>query len=426
MEPKRYVLVGTGSRGLGMFARPLINDFADTAELVGLFDTNSARMKAVNKILGTDLPCFGDFDAMMGQLDPDGLCIATVDSTHAQYVIAGMEAGKRVYCEKPLCTTAAQCRDIAAAATAATEENCGGAGFVTHNMRYGPAVTKIKELLDAGKIGRLLSIEFRENLDRRHGASYFRRWHRFKENSGGLLVHKASHHFDALNWFVAAKPDVLTAMGDSVFYGANGPLRSARCRDCPHSAQCAFHADITGDEKARLLYIDAEAEDGYMRDGCLFDERIDTEDQASVLYSYENGVQVTYHLKAYASYEGILMTFEGTDGRLEYEVTEDTSWVIGDHTEYGLGEQHIRKLTFFDQQTGAEAIDIPTIEGSHGGSDPQLRHDFFALPWQQKRPNRMASLDEAIQAVLVGAAANESIAAGGAPVKVQNLLRGPT
>jgi len=415
MDKKRYVLVGTGSRGTSMFARPLLKDFSETAELVGLFDTNAARMKAANTLLGCDLPRFTDFDEMLDALDPDGLCIATVDAYHAEYLIRGLNAGKRVYCEKPLCTTAEQCRQIAAAGS-------DGKGFVTHNMRYSPAMTKIKHLLEAGKVGRILSIEFRENLDRRHGASYFRRWHRFKKNSGGLLIHKASHHFDVLNWFVAAKVQTLTAMGGSVFYGANGPFRSQRCRDCPHKERCEFPIDITTDEKAKLLYISAEGEDGYMRDACLFDERIDAEDQASVVYTYDNGVLVTYHLKAYASYEGILLSIEGTDGRLEYEMTQDTRWVLGDHTDYGLGEQMIRRLTYFNQRTGAEQIEIPIVSGSHGGSDPQLRDDFFARPWDADRPSRMADLDEAIQAVLIGAAANESIAAGGAPVQVQRLL----
>jgi len=419
VDPKRYVLVGSGSRGLGMFARPLMSEFPDTARLVGLIDVNADRMRAVNEILGADLPCFTDFDEMLRALDPDGVCVATVDATHADYVIRSLKAGKRVYCEKPLCTTAEQCRRIAEAA-----RNSDAEGYVTHNMRYSPAMTKIKQLLEAGKIGRLLSIEFRENLDRRHGASYFRRWHRFKANSGGLLVHKASHHFDLINWFVGARPDVLVAMGGVVFYGANGPFRSQRCRDCPHENRCEFHIDITRDDKAARLYVSAEHRDGYMRDACLFDEKIDTEDQASVVYTYDNGVLVTYHLKAYASYEGILMTLEGTDGRLEYEVTEDTSWVIGDHTQYGLGQQYVRRLTYYSMAGGAQQIEIPTVSGSHGGADPQLREDFFAAPWDEPRPDRMADLDEAIQAVLVGAAANASIESAGAPIKVQALLEG--
>lgn len=141
-------------------------------------------------------------------LDPDGVIVCTQDHTHAEFIVQALEAGKRVYCEKPLCTTAEQCRRIVAAAARSP-----GEVFVTHNMRYGPVAQKLKELVDGGKIGRLLSLQFDEFLDRSHGADFFRRWHRRKESSGGLLIHKASHHFDTMNWLVGSWPAALTAMG---------------------------------------------------------------------------------------------------------------------------------------------------------------------------------------------------------------------
>ena len=197
---KRYVLAGTGGRGTSMFGETLIHDFSDSAELVGLFDSNPARIAGSQTVMGTDLPAFTDYDALLQQLDPDCVIVCTRDNTHADYIIRALNAGKRVYSEKPLCTTAEQCRAIAAAAERST-----GDCFVTHNMRYAPACTLVKTQLDTGAIGDLISMEFRETLDRTHGADYFRRWHRKKENSGGLLIHKASHHFDILNWWANGK-----------------------------------------------------------------------------------------------------------------------------------------------------------------------------------------------------------------------------
>jgi predicted dehydrogenase len=311
-EKKRYVLAGTGGRGLGMFAQPLLTDFAQTAELVGLFDHNKLRLRSANQLLDATLPTFVDFEQMLDELDPDGIIVCTQDSTHAEYVVAGLEAGKRVYCEKPLCTTAAQCKQIAAAAS-----RSAGEAFVTHNMRYDHAMLALKEQIDGGKIGDLLSMEFRESLDRSHGADYFRRWHRFKEKSGGLLIHKASHHFDLMNWLVGSKATELSARGRTLFYGANGTLRGTHCRGCEHTEVCDFHIDLNSDKRAQQLYISAEAEDHYLRDGCVFDERIDTEDYAAAAYTYENGVQVNYSLCAYASYEGMFLALEGSEGRLE-------------------------------------------------------------------------------------------------------------
>ena len=87
-----------------MYARPLLHDFQDTAELVGLCDHNQLRLAAANQVLGTALPTFTDFQAMLVALDPDGVVVCTQDRTHTSYIVQVLQAGKRVYCEKPLCT----------------------------------------------------------------------------------------------------------------------------------------------------------------------------------------------------------------------------------------------------------------------------------------------------------------------------------
>lgn len=417
MSLKRYVLVGTGGRGLTMFARPILEDFQETAELVGFCDHNRLRLEAANRMLGTELPQFTDVQEALSALDPDGVIVCTQDNTHAGFIIQALEAGKRVYCEKPLCTTAAQCRDILAAAA-----QSAGNVFVTHNLRYGPALQKLKELVDGGRIGRPLSLEFDEFLDRSHGADYFRRWHRRKQNSGGLLIHKASHHFDAMNWLVGSRPEVLTATGGLLFYGRNGELRGDRCLDCTHASECDFHVELGAEERTRTLYLETEAGDGYIRDGCVFDPSVDIEDHASVSYSYENGVRVNYSLLAYSSYQSMSLTVEGTEGRLEYREVVDTSFAIGNRRVPGVETFAGKTLCYYHPRQGREVLEVPRRKGTHGGADPALRSDFFARPWDATGNDRMATLDQAAQAVLIGAAANASIAEGGAPVRVQDLL----
>jgi len=139
----------------------------------------------------------------------DGVLIATRDSTHADFIIQTLDAGKRAISEKPLCVDAAQCRAILKCAAKAKRK--GAIGYVTHNMRYTPSILEFKRLLASGAIGEIKAVNFQEYLDRRHGADYFRRWHRVKANSGGLLIHKASHHFDCLNWLVDSAPVELVA-----------------------------------------------------------------------------------------------------------------------------------------------------------------------------------------------------------------------
>lgn len=420
-ERKRYVLAGTGGRGLGMFARPLLEKHTQYCELAGLFDHNPDRIKAANDLLGTKLPGYTDFDEMLRVARPDAVIIATRDSTHAQYIVQTLEAGKRAISEKPVCVDGKQAREILAAAKKARRK--GAVCYVTHNMRYGTAISEMKRQLDSGLIGELKAVNFHENLDRKHGADYFRRWHRVKKNSGGLLIHKASHHFDALNWLVGSNPDELVAQGGTLFYGKNGPFRHKRCEGCPHAKKCDFYAEMWANERNRKLYKEAEKSDGYIRDGCVFDKEVDIEDHAGVLYTYQNGVHVTYSLTAFATYEGWHIQFEGTKGRLEQKEIHDTRWAAGNITVHGMEKALGKTLTLFSPVEGIRQIPIPEAEGGHGGADPAILHDFFGRPFDAPPTARMAPLEQAIQAVLIGHAANVSIAKGAKSVKVQDFLK---
>lgn len=415
----RYVLAGCGGRGASMFGVPLERDFPGSARLVGLFDLNAKRMAASAGIIGnTKLPQYTDYDEMLGKAGCDAVVVSTRDASHAGYITKALGAGKMVVSEKPLCVNAAQCRQIVA-----VQKQTGGTVFVTHNARYGAAETAVHRMLGEGAIGQVLTMTFHELLDRRHGADYFRRWHRTKSNSGGLLIHKASHHFDLLNWWAGSTADRLTAQGGLLFYGEKGPFHGPRCSACPYAKRCEFYIDLFADAKAKAMYQQAESEDGYVRDGCVFDPGIDIEDHASVLYTYKNGVQVTYSLHAFSPLEGYIISIEGTKGRLEYNTLKNTHWAMGSIVTPGMEKSYGDTLRLIRPGKGIEDIPVDRLEGGHGGADPSLRADFFGAPLGSKVTERMAPLDQAVQAVLVGAAANVSIATG-RPVRVQDLLNG--
>lgn len=415
----KVVIVGSGSRGIYMFASPILTEFKDTAVVSAFYDKNILRAKAANQILKTDFPVYNDFEKMMKEINPDILVVTSNDATHAEYIIKGLEKNKIVFSEKPACTTIDQVNQIRSVV-----KKSKGYLYVTHNMRYGNDMQKIKEMIDSGKIGKLLQIDFRETLDRNHGADYFRRWHGKKENSGGLLIHKSSHHFDVINWFANSKAKSLNARGSVSFYGKNGPFRSKRCLGCDHAKECVFYFDIKANEAANTLYHIPETEDGYFRDGCLYDEKITTEDNAAVIYNYENGVLANYSLNAFASYEGMLICFEGTKARIEFESAKSTQWAMGSNVIHGQEKQKGSRLTLIHPTEGVTEIPVTKGVGSHGGSDLSLRQDFFRHFLKEKKafPN-MAGSEEGLQAVLVGVAANLSIAEGSRTIDVQGLLK---
>src|SRR5690606_17303544 len=106
-------------------------------------------------------------------------------------------------------------------------------------------------------------------LDRKHGADYFRRWHSEMKNSGGLLVHKSTHHFDIVNWWMDSRPAEVHAFGSRVMYGDRRKEKGERCLTCNYKSTCEFYMDIEKNPFIEQYYHQAEHEDGYIRDRCL-------------------------------------------------------------------------------------------------------------------------------------------------------------
>ena len=188
----------------------------------------------------------------------------------------------------------------------------------------------------SGAIGRVTSVDFSWYLDVRHGADYFRRWHRLREKSGSLWVHKATHHFDLVNWWLDADPVEVTAAGALDRYGKRGPFRHTHCRPCPHKAQCAFHWDITKNPDLMALYAECESADGYHRDGCVFREDVDIFDTMNALVRYSSGASMSYSVNAFMPFEGFRVAFNGTKGRLEVRDYESQPWPVAEEEERKL------------------------------------------------------------------------------------------
>lgn len=394
---KTYVLVGCGGRGIGMYATPLVNQFSKIARLIGLCDINQGRMDYLNRTLKINVPTFIDFDRMMKAVHPDTVIVCTRDSLHHQYIIRAFEYGCNAISEKPMTIDEVKCRQILAA-----EEKYGKKVTVTFNYRFIPYVTKVRELLAKGVIGKILSVDFNYQLDRSHGADYFRRWHRRKENSGGLLVHKATHHFDLVNWWMDQEPREVFAFGSRQFYGPTRRERGRNCRTCKHKCTCEFYFDINRADN-RDLYAKVEHLDGYIRDGCVFSDEIDIEDTMNLTVRYSGGTQMSYSLNAHCIYEGWRIVFNGMGGRLEAEAYTDKQDIL-----------------IHRWKKPAQTISIPVAHGGHGGGDTRLLRMLFDGP-QPDPLKHMASSRAGAMSILTGIAANRSIATG-KPISIDRLL----
>jgi predicted dehydrogenase len=407
---RKLAMVGTGSRGSGTWGRTLLEHHGEYVDIVGLCDVNSKRVAYAKKYIGVDVPVYAarDFEAMIQETQPDAVIVTTTDCFHAEYVVRALELGCDAICEKPLVTEAAQARDILEA-----ETRTGRKVITTFNARYGQASEGIKKVLLSGELGRILSAEFQEYLDIDHGASYFRRWHGKMRFSGSLLVHKASHHFDQMNWWLDAEPEEVHAFGDVAFYGHNNSFRSRTCRGCPFAEKCAFHWDITQSQRYMDLYVACEDEDGYRRDGCVWDNDIDTYDRMTVEVKYNNGVLLSYSLNAFMPYEGQQIAFNGEHGRLDVRVYQRQPWDVEADGEFRLTKSFKTSRTWTTKR-GA---------GEHGGSDRRMK-DLMFRPDQPDPLNSRAGSRAGVMSSLIGIAARRSIETG-ARVRISDLLELP-
>jgi predicted dehydrogenase len=403
---RRYAIVGTGHRGTGMWGADLARNYADVLEFVGLCDTNHKRLAAGRELVGVECPTYTSLDELLDRARPELLMVTTVDSTHVGQITRALARGVDVITEKPMVTDERQCRAVLDA-----EQRTGRKIVVAFNYRYAPKHQKIKELIMSGEIGRVTSVDFSWYLDVQHGADYFRRWHRLKSGGGSLWVHKATHHFDLVNWWLAADPVEVSAYGELNVYGKAGPFRHTHCRPCPHKAQCPFYFDMTKNARLMKLYAAAEDVDGYHRDGCVFREDVDIYDTMSAVVKYSSGAQMNYSLNAAMPFEGYRIAFNGTRGRLEVRDYERQPWPEGEDSEAYLTKNFGRR----------EKIPMPHIKGGHAGGDDRLREVIFRhaqVPDYMRLPDSRAGA----MSCLTGIAARRSVEQK-RPVKVAELVR---
>jgi predicted dehydrogenase len=409
-DKRKLAIVGTGSRGTSMWGKSVVERYSGQTEFVGICDANIKRAKYAQNLFAKNSPVYEskDFDKMIRETEPDTVIVTTTDAFHANYVTRALNLGCDVICEKPLVTDANQASEILTA-----EKNSGKKIFTTFNARFGNSTEEIKKILSSGELGRVISAEFQEYLDVSHGASYFRRWHGKIRYSGSLLVHKASHHFDQMNWWLDAEPSEVHAFGDVRFYGKNNPYRSSNCRGCPFSSKCDFYFDITKNKGHMDLYVNCEDVDGYLRDGCVWDNDIDTYDSMTVEVQYHNDVLLSYSLNAFMPYEGQRIAFNCEKGRLDVREYFRQPWSVESNSEFRLTK------SFGETKTWG----VKAGEGGHGGSDEKLK-DLLFLPDVEDPLNQIADSRAGVLSSMIGIAARESIETG-SRIKIADMIDFP-
>ncbi len=425
---RRFAIVGCGSRHK-MYQDAIETTYKDHAQLVALCDLNPGRLEVARQLSaknGAPVPAGyapPDFEKMIKETKTDFIIVTTVDATHADYIVRGLEAGCDVISEKPLTTTAEMCQRILDAT-----KRTGRHLRVTFNYRYSPPRTQVKDILMNGEIGDVLSVDFHWMLNTTHGADYFRRWHGQKKNSGGLMIHKASHHFDLVNWWLGAMPATVFATGKREFYTPAMAQRFGlkshheRCHTCPEQEQCGFFFSLANNPSLKALYLDQEKHDGYFRDQCVFAPRIDIEDTMNVLVTYDNKVTLAYSLNAFNAWEGYHIVFNGTKGRLEHTIVESTYVSGTDAVQGGIADNGVT-TRIIPLRGAPRRIEAWSGTGGHGGGDKVMLDEIFLPDVPADKYLRASNEHAGAASILIGVAANQCFRTG-QPVVIKDLVTG--
>ncbi len=423
---KKYVQVGTGGRAR-FFYEAIAGRFSETSELLAFCDMNQTRMDYANNVLSSQyglapIPTYTPdrFDEMVLSHRPDAVIVTSIDRTHHRYIIRAMELGCDVISEKPMTIDENKAQAILDAI-----RRTGRKLRVTFNYRYAPHNTKVRELIMDDTIGDIFSVHFEWLLNTQHGADYFRRWHRDKRNSGGLLVHKATHHFDLVNFWLGSRPKTVFAMGDLNFYGRENAEKRGVTRfyTRAHGSGMVgvdpFALDMENNPQLKGLYLDAEKDDGYIRDQSVFGDGINIEDTMGVMVRYRNNAILTYSLNAYLPWEGYRVAFNGSKGRIQVAIVEQT---------YECGRESGTGGRFAEKEHHGVPDVRRTLRSRHrrrrgrtrGRGSGALERHFRGAGARPVQP-RGFHVDGAMS-ILTGIAANKSIATG-MPVQIDQLVQ---
>ena len=431
---RRYVVVGTGHR-VQMYLDAMAGEHREEAELVGLVEPNPGRLAVHLKWLseaGLDINGVFTgqpevFERILSETRADRAIITSPDDTHAELITRALDAGVDVVVEKPLTINPESTRRIAAAV-----KRTGRRVVVTHNYRYSPRNSALKELIKSGSIGTPLSVTFEWVLDTAHGADYFRRWHRDKANSGGLLIHKASHHFDLVNWWLSDSPEQVYARGGVRFYGAENAAARGMAphheRGTHEGVHGPWELDLRDDPRLQALYLDNESYDGYHRDQDVFGPDVTTEDNLAVIVDYARGATLSYSLNAHSPWEGYRIAVNGDEGRAELEVVERAAVLVDADGKAVIDPSAVpesssrtggERLNLQRHWEAAQDVKIEEGTGGHGGGDALLLADVFrgaGDDWLE----RSSDWVDGVRSIAVGMAGNESLRTG-LPVKIADL-----
>jgi len=382
MKPIKAIVIGAGQRGNAYAA--YAKTHPEAIEFVGVSESHEKRRNDFAEKYGIEKDnCLSSWkDVFAREKWADLVIICTPDQMHYEPTMAAIEQGYDILLEKPIAPTHQECVDIAEAA-----EKKGVKVVVCHVMRYSPFAVKIKEVIDSGEIGKVMSIVHNENVGHIHQSHSFVRgnWGNEKE-SAPMILAKSCHDMDFLQWLIGKKCKSLSSYGSLSYFNLENCPKEAppRCTDgctvdCPYDSRKLylnsknewFRSVAAGHYNATDEEVEAVLKTGpYGR--CVYQCDNDVVDHQVVSMSFEDDITVIFSMTAFTPETSRSIKIMGTKGQIKAHTSKKTAlvsdFITGEEREidttavggHGGGDEGIMK-SLIDYLNGKEVADISEI-----------------------------------------------------------------
>lgn len=341
-------------------------------------DIDPARLEKFRERVNPAADVTLDYKELLEREDIDAIVITTPDNVHAGIAVEALNAGKHVYCEKPLAITVEDCDRILDA-----WRQSGKHFMIGFNMRYMNMYRTMKAIVDSGEIGEVKAVWVRHFVGL--GSDYYyHSWHGNSAYTTSLLLQKGSHDIDLIHWLTGRYTKKVTALGGVDYFGGSKP-NDLTCPACSEKLTCPEY------RSGPLVQ-------------CAFRQEVDVEDNSMVLMELEGGIKASYLQCHFTPDYQRNYTIIGTEGRIENNEAEQ--------------KVYLKTRTSKTWRDLSDRVyDIKKAEGSHNGADPIICEDFLDMILLNKEP--IAEPLAGRMSVAVGCAAAESMRAGGRVVHVK-------
>ncbi|WP_373355973.1 Gfo/Idh/MocA family protein [Pseudoroseicyclus sp. CXY001] len=307
----RIVTAGIGLRAGWVLS--LLKETMPEAEVVGYHDPQPTHLE----MIGEGVPGYPSVEEMLAETTPDLLFVGSPNRFHLEQIRAGLDAGVRIFTEKPVVTTLAETMELAELLRLHGTDRV----MVGLVLRYSQHMVDLRAALADGALGPITSLEANEHIGPYHGAFFMRDWRRSVENSGGFMLEKCCHDLDLYNMITASRPRRVASFG-----GRRSFLPE-------HAPRSNSEAEVFHVKKS----VWGSTEDPFTSDGDIIDYQ-------TAILEYESGASLAFHTNLNTPDEHRRFCVMGAHGMAEgdfvrgfLKVTRRDGSVYADH-DYTKGD----------------------------------------------------------------------------------------